>query len=239
MTKLLTLFLILLTSACAHQTALPLQIKALDQLPEVSAEFETVVTVTEGQDDQEEQRYRYRYRWRFWRSENYIETQNLDDHTGEVWKKSANGQINYEQVFHAQRQVLDYFPGDLNAIGAELDWSALATLVNQSLLVNLVADEEETLLEHPVQHYQHLNSDTPQEISWLEHAQIPAMIKFSDQGHTLVTRLLAVYPLAQSPWPYKQTTDYRHTDFADVGDKENDPLIKTMVEHNRFRALAH
>ncbi len=235
MAKCVLLFWIAWLSACAHQSKPPLQIHGLDQLPALAAEFETLVTATEGQGDQTVQRYR----WRFWRASNYIETKNLEDHTGEIWKKSANDQISYEQVFHAQRQAIDYFPGDLSVIGVELDWSALATLVNPSMLANLVADEPEIVLGRSAQRYQSLDNELGLELCWLEHEQIPASIKFIDHGHKVETRLLAIYPLAQSPWSYQQTADFRHTDFADLGDKENDPVIKLMAEHNRFRALAH
>ncbi|MDD5579167.1 MAG: hypothetical protein PHY16_07815 [Methylobacter sp.] len=55
------------------------------------------------------------------------------------------------------------------------------------------------------------------------------MIKRTEHGHTIITRITALYPAVQSPWPYQRSGDYRSTDFADIGDKENDPFIKSIL----------
>jgi len=235
MAKILVLFSILLVNACTHQPGPSLQIQTGEQLPELAAEFETVITASDGNENVQIQRYR----WRFWRAAKRIETRNLGDNSGEVWEKSANGDIAYTQVFHDQKQAIDYLPGDLSAIGAELDWTALATLVNKGMLSGLVADDQENVLGHVARHYQRNDPEKPLEITWLEDEQIPAMIKRTEQGHTLITRMTAVYSLTQASWPYNRATEYRHTDFADLGDKENDPIIQSVAQKNRFRPLSH
>jgi hypothetical protein len=100
-----------------------------------------------------------------------VETQNLHDNSGEVWTKSARGEVEYERVFHNEKQIIDYRSSDLKAIGAEPNWAAISTL-----------------------------NPTP------------------------ATRLVAVHSL-----PHPSTTDYRHIDFADIGDKESDPFIQSIL----------
>ena len=51
------------------------------------------------------------------------------------------------------------------------------------------------------------------------------MITLTEHGHTLITRITAINPLAQSPQPYQRSADNRYTD---IGDKENDPFIKSI-----------
>ncbi|MDZ4151299.1 hypothetical protein, partial [Methylicorpusculum sp.] len=121
MLKIMLWVPVLLLSACAQQPGKPLQIQRLEQLPALAAEFETIVESDDGQQ---------RYQWRFWRTAKRVETHNLQDNTGEIWTKSTDGKIAYERVFHDQKQVIEYTPGDLNAIGAVPDWSAIATLLN-------------------------------------------------------------------------------------------------------------
>lgn len=227
MSKKLTLFsiILLLLTACAHQPNMPLKIQALNQLPALAAEFETTVIESAAHGDDKQQ---HTYRWRFWRAANRVETLNLQDQSGEVWSKSANGQIEYQQVFHDQQQVLNYVPGDLKAIGSEPDWSAIATLLNQTMVASLLAEDREELLGRPAILYQSKNPENPLEITWLEREQLPAMIKRTEHGDTIITRLTSVYPLKQSPWPYQRAANYRYTDFADIGDKENDPFIKSI-----------
>lgn len=220
----------LLLSACAQQPGKPLQIQVLEQLPVLAAEFETIIE-TDGADQQ-------RYQWRFWRTAKRVETHNLQDNTGEIWTKSADGKIAYERVFHDQKQVIEYTPGDLNAIGAVPDWSAVATLLNQPMITGLVEDGREQVLSRPASHYQSNNEGIPLEVTWLDHEQLPALIKRNDHGHIITTRVIDIYPLAASPWPYQRSTNYRYTDFADIGDKESDPFIQS-IQHKIKGAHNH
>jgi len=220
----------LLLSACAQQPGKPLQIQALEQLPVLAAEFETIIE-TDGADQQ-------RYRWRFWRTAKRVETHNLQDNSGEIWTKSADGKIAYERVFHDQKQVIEYTPGDLNAIGAVPDWSAVATLLNLSMTAGLIEDGREQVLDRPASHYQSNNEGIPLEVIWLDREQLPALIKRNDHGHTITTRVIGIYPLAASPWPYQRSTNYRYTDFADIGDKESDPFIQS-IQHKIKGAHNH
>jgi len=210
---------VLLLSACAQQPGKPLQIQALEQLPALAAEFETIVETDDGQQS---------YQWRFWRTAKRVETHNLQDNSGEIWTKSADGKIAFERVFHDQKQVIEYTPGDLNAIGAVPDWSAIATLLNESMTAGLVEDDREQVLGRPASHYQSNNGNIPLEVSWFDREQLPALIKRSDHGHTISTRVIGIYPLAKSPWPYQRSINYRYTDFADIGDKEGDPFIQSI-----------
>ncbi|MDO9162323.1 MAG: hypothetical protein Q8N35_12355 [Methylococcaceae bacterium] len=219
MLKIMLWVPVLLLSACAQQPGKPLQIQRLEQLPALAAEFETIVDSDDGQQ---------RYHWRFWRTSKRVETHNLQDNTGEIWTKSTDGKIAYERVFHDQKQVIEYTPGDLNAIGAVPDWSAIATLLNQSMIAGLVEDGREQVLGRPASHYQSNNADAPIEITWLDREQLPALIKRNDKGHTISTRIIGIYPLAESPGPYQRSTNYRYTDFADIGDKESDPFIQSI-----------
>ncbi|MDP3330596.1 MAG: hypothetical protein Q8Q40_11255 [Methylococcaceae bacterium] len=225
MLKIMLWIALLLLSACAQQPGKPLQIQALEQLPALAAEFETIVESDGGQQ---------RYQWRFWRTAKRVETHNLQDNTGEIWTKSADGKIAYERVFHDQQQVIEYTPGDLNAIGSVPDWSAIATLLNQPMIAGLVEDDHEQVLGRPASHYQ---SNTL-EVTWLDREQLPALIKRNDHGHTITTRVIGIYPLAESPWSYQRSTNYRYTDFADIGDKESDPFIQS-IQHKIKGAHNH
>lgn len=213
---------VLLLSACAQQPGKPLQIQALEQFPELAVEFETIVE-TDSADQQ-------RHQWRFWRTAKRVETHNLQDNSGEIWTKSADGKIAYERVFHQQKQVIEYTPGDLRVIGTEFDWSAIATLLSKAMKAVLVEGDREQVLGRPAIHYQSSNPDAPLEITWFDHEQLPALIKRNDHGHTITTRVIGIYPLAESPWPYNRAANYRYTDFADIGDKESDPFIQ-LIQH--------
>jgi len=218
--KILQWAVLLFLAGCAHQSGKPFQ--ASGQFPAIAAEFETVITANDGQPPQ-------LYHWRFWRSARRIETHNLHDNSGEIWSQSAYGKIGYEQVFHQQKQVIEYVPGDLSAIGLQLDWPALASLLNPAMTRSLLADGRENVFGRSAVHYQSNHADQPLEVLWLDYEQIPALIKRTENSKSITTRITALYPLAQSPWPYQRSGDYHHTDFADLGDKESDPFIQSIL----------
>ena len=209
--RLFLIGFIVLITACAHSQREPLHMNTLTTLPDVAVEFETTVVSAEKEQ---------RYRWKFWRNENRIETRNLNDNSGEIWTKSIDGKIEYERIFHDQKQVIDYRDSDLMAIGETPNWFAMATLLNPIMTATLLSDNEESAFGQTAVHYK--NNDV--EITWLTESQIPAMIQRDEKGHSLTTKIVSMKIDA----PLK-TTDYRHIDFADIGDKESDPFIQSIL----------
>jgi hypothetical protein len=191
--KGLLISFILILTACAHSQHEPLKINAVNDLPDVAIEFET--TVVEANEKVQ------LHRWKFWRNQNRIETHNLSDNSGEIWIKSVNGKIEYERVFHDQKQIIDYRDSDLASIGENPNWLAMATLLTPS----------EAL-------------DTNSEIIWLSESQIPGLIQRYENRHSITTKMVNL----KADAPLK-TSDYRHIDFADIGDKESDPFIKSIL----------
>lgn len=216
--------LLLLLAACSHQPGTPLSLAAEQALPAVAAEYETTVTEADGPHPKS-----HSHRWRFWRSANRVETLDLANDTGEIWTKTPDGQIRYQQVFHKDQQTIEYLPGDLYAIGAMPDWSAVAMLVNVKAAQNQVSDGSETVLGKSAPVYRINDGHDNLEFAWLAVEQLPAGIIRNERGHLLETRLIALYPLAESPWPQSREEPYRSTDFADIGDKENDSFIKSIL----------
>lgn len=209
-------------NACTHQPAIPLSVRTDAPLPSIAAEFETTVAANDGHAE-------HRYRWRFFRNNRQIETHNLHDDSGEIWSKFSNGDIGYQRLFHVQQRVIDYLPGDLKAIDTALDWLALSSLISPSQQRNLIADDREEILGRSATHYVSQDLTQVSEILWLEQDQIPAMMRQQSDDHLITTRLVAIYPLTQSPWLRPDSHSYRITDFADLGDNENDTFIQSIL----------
>lgn len=218
------LVLLMSLTACQSQLPSPLQIQAVEAMPPLAAEFETEVLETDTHGDETTRVYR----WRFVRHADRVETHNLSDDSGEVWRRLAGGDIAYQKVFHGQRQTIDYQPGDLKALAAVPDWRAVATLLSPTELGGLQADGEESALGRVALRYRSGQGEI-EELLWLNREQLPALIRRQEHGHLLVTRLAALYPTGQAPWPEPRDEDYGHTDYADLGDKEGDPFVKSIL----------
>jgi hypothetical protein len=222
--SLFLIVLILLVTACTQQVVKPLQILSQQPLPALAVEYETTVIASDDADQVPQT-----YRWRFYRAVNRVETHKLQDNSGEIWSRFADGSLSYQRVFHAQQEIIDYVPGDLKAIGISIDWLALSTLLEPGELENLVSDSREEFLGRPAVHYKNSDLDQPVEIIWLEQEQLPALIQRTEQGRTFISRIIAISALHQAPWLPPDSSDYRLTDFADLGDKENDVFINQIL----------
>lgn len=206
---------------CAQSPKQPLTI--VQTLPAIAAEFETLVK------DEHDAGKNEVHRWRFWRTAKRIETLNLDDNSGEIWEQTNAGEIAYQRLFHSHHQIIDYVPGDLKSMNLRPDWMALSSLLNQRQRDALRGGAYERLLDRPALRYREDDAEQPTEVSWLIQEQVPAIIDRHEQSHKLKTRLIAVYPLSQAPWQAPNHDDYRRIDFSDIGDKENDPFIKSIL----------
>lgn len=218
------LALLLCLSACGSQPLKPLRVAL--PLPDIAAEFETRVERLDTQTGDHEPQ---RYRWRFYRSAKRIETHQLTDDSGESWVQLADGNIGYQRLFHTQKQLIDYLPGDLKAIDSQPNWFRLATLIDTDNLQKFVPQNSDTLVDRPVTYYTDNTQDTFTELAWLAREQLPALLRRQQHGQTMTTCLIAVYSLDNAPWVRPKSDDYQATDFADLGDKENDAFIKSIL----------
>jgi len=217
----------LLLAACAQDAVKPvaMPITINPSPPALAVEFETVVDQTEANGEIVQSSHR----WRFWRDHDYVETHNLDDDSGEVWHKAENGQIGYQQLFHDQQQLIDYHPGDLYALNAVPDWNGLSHLLNQTTLAALRGGEAAEILDLEAQRYQGRVQGQSLKVLWLPEQQLPALIETKQPGQRIVTRIQAIFALPHSPWPYRRSSSYGVIDFADLGDKESDPFVQSIL----------
>lgn len=221
----------MILNACSSVPSKPSQFVMLDNPPALAAEFETTVVSDHDKEDEHQQQApsEQNHHWRFWRSSKQIQTYSEQDNSGEVWSKTANGEITYQRLFHAQQQLIEYFPGDLKAIGSQLDWPMLAILLTRKMIDDLVCTDDIDSLGRRIQHCHSRSEPEHLQIDWLPQEQLPASITLTEHNQRMTSRLLTSYPLDKSPWTEPSSSDYRLIDFADLGDKENDPFIKSIL----------
>lgn len=210
-----------LVCACTPYQSEPFLVPSIDKLPAVAIEFETVIKNA----DQHENRYR----WYFWRADNHVETRNPQDNSSEVWTKLANGQVEYANVFHDAKQSIDYSAVDLEMIGETPNWTKTTLLLSPDMLATLVSDGDVALFNQKAIHYKTTLPNTVFEVTWLPDRQIPAMIKREENGQTMTTTIHVLETTEKAMWSRSEALDYYHTVFADIGDKESDPFIKSVL----------
>lgn len=191
--------------------------------PPIACRFEWRV-IPAGGEEQE-----VRSEWFLWRRPSLIEIREKGG-VGEVWERGLDRRISYRRVFHEERRVIEYTPGDLRALRRAPDWARLSSLVDPDLLGrDLKRSGEEERLGRRAERYRGRLDGVEVELLWLPQERIPALIReiYPDRERQL--RLIEMYPLEESPWPHGRFAEYRHTDYADIGDQEADPFLRKRL----------
>ncbi len=173
--------------------------------------------------------------WHFWRSDNRVETRDAYGETGEVWESDPRGQISYTRLFHPDGKAIDYTPGDLRALAIKTDWNQIKSIIDPKLLgTQLKRTGEQAVDGQRAERYAGEVDGVSTEILWLPETKLPARIEKTQGGVTVSLRMAECKPLASAPWIMTSETrmqSYQHLDYADLGDKENDPFVKAVLAH--------
>ena len=210
-----------LLSACTSYQTKPFLVETTPTLPNAAVEFETTITKAD-----ESERH---YRWYFWRADNQVEMRNPQDNSSEEWTRLANGQVEYSMIFHDDKKTIDYNAVDLGMIGETPNWTKTTLLFSPEMMATLVSDSDETLFNQTAIHYKSNLPNTVFEVTWLTQMQVPAMIKREVNGQTITTKIVSLEPAVKSMLSNPAASAYDHTVFADIGDMESDPFVKSVM----------
>jgi hypothetical protein len=154
---------------------------------------------------------------------------NPQDNSSEEWTRLANGQVEYSMIFHDDKQTIDYNAVDLGMIGETPNWTKTTLLFSPEMMATLVSDSDETLFNQTAIHYKSNLPNTVFEVTWLTQMQVPAMIKREVNGQVITTKIVSLEPAVKSMLSNPEASAYDHNVFADIGDKESDPFIKSVM----------
>lgn len=195
-----------------------------NELPALACRFET-----QGRPHTERARNQTR-QWYLWRQPDLVEMRDVDGGNGQIWRRDTNGQVSYQRVFHTAKRVIEYYPGDLHALQSYPVWKKLTTLIEPTWLGSaLSAKEDVTVLNRHARRYTGQADGQELEVLWLEHERIPARVHRTGKGYEEIVELKEIYSFAESPWPRNETAGYELIDYADLGDKESDPFVRTFL----------
>lgn len=187
------------------------------ELPEIAAEF-----TSRYQGEHAETR-----RWRFWRQHQRVDIESPSLATGESWQRDGNSLIK-RQLFHRDHAVIEYQDDDLRMLAAAPSWEKLQLLLAPELLNRLRAGELDLSRGFPLREYQGMIGESEWRIALRLDLGLPVRIERRQHGFHEITELTAIYPLAAAPWQPNASEGYRIIDFADLGDREHDPLVMKL-----------
>jgi len=137
----------------------------------------------------------------------------------DVWLRQPDG-VRLLRVFHADRQVTDYAPGELKALGVAVPWDELTGLLATSQLSRLTATGT---------HYSGVLGSEAVTVDWDAAAGLPARLaRRSDQAEVQFVRTTCTAGAAVAT----DFAGYGHIDAADFGDMAYDPFVRKAMAYD-------
>jgi hypothetical protein len=230
-------FLLLACAACTSTSRVgpPTPIDGLN-LPPVAAEYETTVRDTGARHSIAATRS-----WRVWRNDDLVTTEDLAARTGEVWQRDGQ-EMFHQRLYHADRRGIEFQPDDLRMVSnARASWPVQALGIDPALLASLELTRMGSMGGrdgYPYQRYEGTSGTDRWKLVVRTDLMLPVLIERRGPGVTETTQLKRAFTLATAPWVPTPSDAYELIDFADLGDRENDPFV-TKVERDLGRPHTH
>jgi hypothetical protein len=178
--------------------------------------------------------------WYLWRYPELVEKQDIQRGESELWRRGPDGQVFYERVFHQDKRIIEYVPGELRALRKYPDWQKLSQVIEPAWLQRALQHTGTTeILGRHVRRYQGQVDGVTFEVLWLEAEQLPALVRQVYADREAVLRLKAIYAAHQAPWSRAQTKGYQRLDAADLGDMYADPFVRRVQHSTPLHSHTH
>lgn len=168
--------------------------------------------------------------WYFTRQENQVETARGD--YAEMWQRDERGELGLIRVFHRDRKLIQYTPGELRTQGRQKDWHALNTIVDPRRIAALTRTGAVSFLGRPASRYAGRIKGERTEVIWLDKEALAARLVRTGRDGSVSLELKALHSTPDSHWSQAnlaKADTYAYLDGADLGDMEYDPFVQRVL----------
>lgn len=228
-----TLMLCLMAGVQAHeadaipaaQSAQPVPAAVAPALPPLAARYDLRSHQTQTE-------------WYLWRTDDSVETADLASGQNNIWERDGREGYAYRRVFHHDRRIIEYTPGEIRTRHTEPDWAKLAAIVSPQLLASLKRGPSRQQFGQNAVHYSGVLNGQKIELWWLEQAQLPAHLEIAGGAQAIELNLKEIHAQAPAAWPRasdERIAAYERMDAADFGDMENNPFVARVMHQDGHR----
>ncbi len=168
--------------------------------------------------------------WYFTRQDGQVETARGD--YAEVWQRDGRGELTLTRVFHRDRKLIQFTPGELRTQGRQKDWSALNSIIDPRQLASLKQAGSVSVLGRPALRYAGKLGGERIEVLWLAKEALAAKFVRSGRDGSVSLELKELRTSPDSRWPQAslaRADQYAFLDAADLGDMEYDPFVQRVL----------
>lgn len=170
-------------------------------------------------------------RWFLLRDSRSIELRGENAPFSELWRRLADGRVDYVYVMHDERRAIEYSPIDLALIDRQPDWARLGAILSPADLERLKPGSKGRLAGMQFRRYTGILGRAKVDVAWIPSLALPYRLQYRYPGETVTVRLLRHYPDAPpiAPTTADALTAYQPVDYADLGDMEEDAAAQAWI----------
>jgi hypothetical protein len=173
------------------------------------------------------------------RTNDRIEHRYLTRGITEVWSRDARGELSHWKVFHQAKHSVHFTAGDLRTIEAEPSWEQLATLISPSERAKLKAKGSRRTAHGPAILLEGLIDHQRARVLWNEPAGWPEEVALGSGDKRKKYSLLSAEACSTRMCAPFDTSSVREIEFADLGDMESDPFVRSFLATFAGHGHAH
>ena len=157
----------------------------------------------------------------------------------ELWLRDARGELEHVRSYPRAGKSVHYTSGDLRTISLSPDWGALSSLLGSGELASLKpTGAEQKLHQRRARVLRGQLRAQPARLSWLDDVALPAELVLGQGKSKVVISLLSVEDC--TPALCSSTlASLRSLEFADLGDMEYDPFVRSFLAQDAADAHGH
>lgn len=163
-----------------------------------------------------------------YRLDNQVIHQYEHNNIGLWWTKTSHNRLMLNRFFDHEKRVIEY---QADEITGSFDWHTKYQLINEEFLtkMKLVKSTGEACNTEQVLTYQ--SAEATYQLVWLPNLKLIKSLKVSQAEQIISQWSLVKYSLAsdKAKEKFTQLLDYKSTDYADIGDNENDTFLSSMI----------
>lgn len=170
--------------------------------------------------------------WYLIRETDQVKTYNQSRQQGELWRRDAQGRIEHQRLFPADKKVVEYTQGQLITMKRLPEWDHVATLIDHHERGSLKKTGERQVMGQTAWVLEGKLHGADTIIWWLPVLQLPARMETRVGALRSVMELQSTYAQAPAAWNWFDSTvtdQYDRIDASDFGDMESDPFVQRLL----------
>ncbi|MCU4676148.1 hypothetical protein N7931_10955 [Catenovulum sp. 2E275] len=185
-----------------------------------SSQIKAQYQITESQQNHQQSR-----ELTLWRNGEQVAHQS--DNIVELWQHLKNNQIRPIRYFTEHKRGIEYQPSEVTG---KQSWSAKYQLLDKKLIDKMKLVSEQGQGCDKSQLLEFADKNIKIKVNWLPELQLAQSIQISQGQYAREIKLLSKNTdKTLINQQFKQWDLYQTTDYADVGDNENDPFLAKMI----------